>query len=68
MEVQGRIHSTKLKNRILSHFPGMNPYADRREVLMAFNADIGKVLGSSLSINYDDKGYILAEPAKIVRR
>ena len=25
MEVQERIHSTRLKNRILSHFPGMNP-------------------------------------------
>ena len=68
MEVQGRIHNTRLRNRILSHFPGMNPYADRREVLMAFDADIGEVLGSSLSINYGDKGYILAEAAKIVRR
>ena len=28
MEEQGRIHSTRLKNRILSHFPGMNSYAD----------------------------------------
>ena len=68
MEVQGRIHSTRLKNRILSHFPGMNSYADGREVLMVFYADIGEVLGSSLSTSYDDEGYILAEAAKIVWR
>ena len=56
MEAQRRIQSTKLKNRIVSHFPGMNPYAGRQEVLVAFNADIGEVHGSSLSISYDDKG------------
>ena len=55
-EVQRRIQSTKLKNRIVSHFPGMNPYDDRREVLVAFNADIGEVHGSSLSISFDGKG------------
>ena len=68
MEVQGRIHSTRLKQRILLHFPGMSSYADGREVFMAFNTDIGEVLGSSLSTNYDDEGYILAEAAKIIRR
>ena len=68
MDVQGRIHSTKLKSRILSHFPGMNPYDDGREVLMTFNVDIEEVFGSSLSTNYDDESYILAETAKIVRK
>ena len=28
MEVQGRIHSIRLKNRILTHFPGMTSFAD----------------------------------------
>ena len=35
---------------------------------MAFNGDIGQVLGSSASTDYDNEGYILAESAKIVRR
>ena len=68
LDMQERVHSTRLKNRILFHFPGMKSYADRREVLLAFDADIGEVLGSSLSTNYDDEGFILAEAAKIVRR
>ena len=44
MEVQGRIHNTRLKNQILSHFPGMNSYADGREVLMALIPILGKSL------------------------
>ena len=68
VEVVGRIHSTRLKNRILSKFPGMNSYPDGREILLAFNVDVGEILGNSLSTNYDDEGFILAEAAKIVRR
>ena len=47
----------------------MNSYADGREILMAFYTDIGKVCGSSLSMNYVEEGYKLGEVAKnIVRR
>ena len=67
LDMHGRVHSTRPKNRILSHFPGMKSYADRRDVLLAFDVDIGEDLGSSLSTNYDE-GFILAEAAKIVRR
>ena len=66
--LQNRIHSTRLKNRILSQFPDMNCFPDGREVIMVFNGDIGQVLGSSASTDYDNEGYILAESAKIVRR
>ena len=68
LDMQGRVYSTRLKNRILTHFPEMKSYTDGRDVLLAFDADIGEVLGSSLSTNYDDEGFILAEAAKIVRR
>ena len=66
--LQNKIHSTRLKNCILSQFPDMNCFPDEREVIMAFNDDIGQVLSSSVSTNYDNEGYILAEAAKIVRR
>ena len=68
LDMQGRVHSTRLKNRILSHFPGMKSYDDGREVLLGFDANIGEVLGRSLSTNYDDEGFIMAEAAIIVRR
>ena len=64
LDMKGRVHSTRLKNRILSHFPGMKSYADGREVLLAFDANIGEVLGSSLSTNYDDEGFILFQLIK----
>ena len=31
---------------------------------MAFNGDIGQVLGSSASTDYDNEGYILAQASK----
>ena len=62
--LQNKIHSKRLKNRILSQFPDMNCFPDGREVIMVFNGDIGQVLGSSASTDYNNEGYILAESAK----
>ena len=62
------IHSTRLKNRILDVFPTIRCYPDGKEVLLAFDADIGEVLGDKIQMGYDAEGVILAEAAKIIRR
>ena len=63
-----RVHSTKLKNRILSQFPDMSDYREGRDVLLAFNKDIGLALKKAYEKDYDDKAVSLAKAAKIVRR
>ena len=66
--VDSRIHSTRLKNRILAHFEDLKEFKEGREVFLAFERDIGEALFTACSIDYDDEGYILAEAAKIIRR
>ena len=66
--VDGRIHSARLKNRILAHFEDLKEFKEGREVFLAFERDIGEALSTACSIDYDDEGYILAEAAKIIRR
>ena len=68
MVVTTRIHSTRLKNRILSQFEDFEAYTDGREVLLASKCDIGEVLTSASRVNYDHEGFVLAKAAQIIRR
>ena len=68
VEIKSCIHNNRPKNRILVHFLGISSFPDGREVLFAFDADIGKVLGDSIGINNDEDGFILAEAAKIKKK
>ena len=42
--VTGRIHSTKLKNRILNYFPDMDAHKQGRVVVLVCNEDVGAAL------------------------
>ena len=68
MEVTGRIHSTRLKKRILSQFQDLRACNEGNQVYLIHEADIGGALKTACNINYDDEAFILAEAAKIVRR
>ena len=59
--MEGKVHSTRLKNRILSQIDDLTAHNEGREVLLAFNCDVGEALTSAASINYDDEGFVLAK-------
>jgi len=66
---EGRPHSTKLKNRILSHFPYMTAHRQGRDILLAFDEDIGSALRKACEIeDYDEEAICWSRAAKIVRR
>ena len=67
-ELKGRIHSTDLKNRILANLPELQAYKQGRDVLLAFNEDIGNALKIVSERDCDDEAVILSKAAKIVRR
>ena len=68
LTVQTRIHSTRFKQRLVAQFEDIAAYNEGREVILAFNSDIGEVISTAASTNYDDNGYILAKAASILRR
>ena len=44
VEVDNRVNSTQLKERLLDNLPDMRSYTKGRDVLMAFEDDIGTAL------------------------
>ena len=68
--LSGRVHSTKLKDRILSYFPDMEMEAHKqgRDVVLIYNKHIGSALRKACEHDADDDAIHLAKAAKIVRR
>ena len=48
-----RVHSTRLKQRLLSQFPDMRAHTKGRDILMAFEEDIGGALDKALELDSD---------------
>jgi hypothetical protein len=63
-----RVNSTRLKQRILEHFPDMKAHTKGRDVLMVFNDDLGEVLQKAREHSYDEEGIFLLRAAQIIRR
>ena len=68
VNISGRIHTTDLKNRILSNFPNMQAHRQGRDIMLAFNKDIGLALQRVSESDFDEEAIILPKVAKIVRR
>ena len=66
--VTGRVHSTRLKNRILSYFPEMEARSQGNKVILAFKYDVGSALRNKCDIDADSDAVHLARAAKIERR
>ena len=64
----GRIHSTKLKDRILSSFPDMEAHKQGRNSVLIGNEHIGSALSKACEYDADNDAVILARAARIVRR
>lgn len=68
LKLSGRVHSTDLKNRILSNLPDLQAYKKGRDTFLAFDEEIGSVLKIVSKKDSDDEAVILSQAAKIVRR
>ena len=67
-DIVGRIHSTKLKDRILSYFQDMEAHKKGQDVMLAFKEDIGLALSKACDHDADTDAIHLAMAANIVRR
>jgi hypothetical protein len=63
-----RVHSTRLKNKLLSEFPGMTAKPHGKEVLLAFDSDLADALSHACQFDSDVDASILVKAAHILRR
>ena len=68
LDLEGRIHSTHFKDRLLSSCPNLVAYKSGRDVFVSFREDIGAILQNAYAEDADDEGTYLAKAANIVRR
>lgn len=63
-----RIHTTRLKEKLLSHFPDLKAHNQGRDVLLMFDQDIGDAMRKACEQDNDSDAIHLAKAAQIVRR
>ncbi|KAG1654981.1 Glycine receptor subunit alpha-3 [Nymphon striatum] len=63
-----RVHSTRLKEKLLAHIPGLQAHKQGKDILFIRDADIGKVLSDAFDKNNDSDAMCLARAAQIIRR
>lgn len=66
-EQEGRVHSTRLKNRLLTYVPDIEAYKQGRENLLAFKDDIGPALRRACEEDFDSNYMQIYKAVKIVR-
>ena len=67
-DIEGRIHSTKLKDRILGYFQDMEAHKQGRDVMIISKKDVGSALHKACKHDADNDAIHLARAANIVRR
>ena len=65
---QNRVHSTRLKNKLLAYFHDLRAYQEGRDVFLAFDKQFIGVLKDACVECYDTEAMHLAKAAKIIRR
>ena len=68
VEMDQRVHTTRLKQRILAHFPDLQEHRKGRDVFLVFKDDIGSALAEACEYDMDRDTVILARATQIVRK
>ncbi|CAC5355832.1 unnamed protein product [Mytilus coruscus] len=67
-DVSSRVNSSRLKDRIVSHFPDLNAYKQGRENILAFKDDIGPALKRVCLEDFDNEFINISKAATFVRK
>ncbi|KAG7162446.1 hypothetical protein Hamer_G007990 [Homarus americanus] len=68
IKLNQRVHSTLLKERILAQFPNMQEHNKGRDILLAFEDDLGDALEKACEYEHDNDAVHLLRAAQIMRR
>ena len=64
--VEGRVHTSRVKIRLLSAFPVLRDYLQGRNVMLTFDDDIGTSLKKACDHDSDQDAMYLVRAAKVV--
>ena len=67
VKLDARVHTTRLKQRLLAQFTDMQAQKQGRDILLAFEEDIGTALAKACEFDSDNEAIHLARAATIVR-
>lgn len=68
VKVVDRIHSTRLKERLLANVIGLCEYKVGRDIMLTFSDDLGSFIKSSFLEDCDDVGLCFTKCAKTIRQ
>ena len=68
VDQNSRIHSTRLKETLLLEIPELVSYQKGRDILIAFNEDVGEALLKASKQDLESEALHLARAARIIRR
>lgn len=69
LHVQGRVNSTRLKERLMAQIPDLYAHTDGKEVRLAFTKDVGQALKfMQENSSVDEAAMILAKAASLIRK
>ena len=66
--LEGCIHTSRLKLRLLSVFPDLRAHLQGRNVMLSFDDDIGDALKKACDHDNDNDAMLLAQAARVVRK
>ena len=66
--INTKVHTTRLKLRLLAQFPDLQAHLKGTDILLAFQDDIGPALAKACEKDMDNDAVHLARAAQIVRR
>ena len=66
LTVEARIHTTRLKNRLLSALPDLRAHSHGGDILLSFEKDIGPAL--MMASHHDSDAMHLMPAAQVVRK
>ena len=66
--IGGRVHTSRLKHRLLSAFPDIRAYMQGRSLMLTFDDDIGAALKKACDQDSDDDAMHLVRAARVVRK
>ena len=67
-DTEARVHTTRLKERLLSHIPELEAYKQGRDIFLGFKENLSLAVSKVFKDDHDDDGIHLARSARIIRR